>query len=406
MNEFVRLFQRSVRSERIWGSSRSGWPCEKYAERLTDLDNSTWEIAGDRFGRVESYGYSEVRFEVRVWIKSLRQGGARKERSHGLGRVTTMNLEHNFSPKQVAQALQVSESSVKRWCDRGVIRTDRTYGGHRRIPLEHLMEFLESTNRRIVDPSAIGLSDPGKDVSRLDDSRQIARDAIEELSLQAERSGEDPSIANASFLQSQFERALLAGDETQCRKVISSWYAIHGNMASVADDLMAPTFRVIGQMWACGRADVYQERRGCEISIRLIHELRRLILDPGNDAPLAMGGTCEGDNYQVANQLIEMIFREAGWRTISLGSGVPFSSMASAIEKYRPKIFWLSVSHVESEEAFLERFEPFSQGLPQGTMLVVGGRSLSESLRRRMQFSAHCDSMRQLSTLARSLIAH
>jgi methanogenic corrinoid protein MtbC1 len=239
----------------------------------------------------------------------------------------------------------------------------------------------------------------------LDDSRQIARDAVEELSLQAERAGEDPSIANASFLQSQFERALLAGDETQCRKVISSWYAIHGNMASVADDLMAPTFRTIGQLWACGRADVYQERRGCEISIRLIHELRRLILDPGSDAPLAMGGTCEGDNYQVANQLIEMIFREAGWRTISLGSGVPFSSMASAIEKYRPKIFWLSVSHVESEEAFLERFEPFSHGLPQGTMLVVGGRSLSESLRRRMQFSAHCDSMRQLSTLARSLIA-
>ena len=41
MNEFVRLFQRSVRSERIWGSSRSDWPCEKHAERLTDLDNST-----------------------------------------------------------------------------------------------------------------------------------------------------------------------------------------------------------------------------------------------------------------------------------------------------------------------------------------------------------------------------
>jgi len=306
-----------------------------------------------------------------------------------------MNLENSFSPKQIAQALQVSESSVKRWCDRGVIRTDRTLGGHRRIPLEHLMEFLESTNRRIVDPSAIGLSD----------HRQLERDAIEELSIRAAGVGEDPSIANAPFLQSQFERALLAGDESQCRKVISSWYAIHGNMASVADDLMAPTFRVIGEMWECGRADVYQERRGCEISIRLIHELRRLIAEPMQDAPLAMGGTSQGDNYQVANQLIEMIFREAGWRTISLGSGVPFSSMASAIQKYRPKVYWLSVSHIESDEEFLDRFDEFSRSLPQGTMLVVGGRSLGESLRKRMQFSAYCDSMRQLSTLARSLIS-
>ncbi|MFN6398567.1 MAG: helix-turn-helix domain-containing protein [Planctomycetota bacterium] len=312
-----------------------------------------------------------------------------------------MNLESSFSPKQVAQALQVSESSVKRWCDRGVIRTDRTLGGHRRIPLEHLMEFLESTNRRIVDPGAIGLSDRRE----LEDQRQIQRDAIAELSSRADRFGEDPSIANAPFLQSQFERALLAGDEAQCRKVISSWYAIHGNMASVADDLMAPTFRVIGQMWECGRADVYQERRGCEICIRLIHELRRLISDPYNEAPLAMGGTSEGDNYQVANQLIEIIFREAGWRTISLGSGVPFSSMASAIQKYRPKVFWLSVSHIDSDDEFLDRFQRFSEELPPGTMLVVGGRCLSDSLRKKMQFSAYCDSMRQLSNLARTLIA-
>jgi methanogenic corrinoid protein MtbC1 len=263
------------------------------------------------------------------------------------------------------------------------------------------MEFLESTNRRIVDPTAIGLS-----IQRqIEDQKQIQRDAIAELSSRAEGMGEDPSIANAPFLKSQFERALLAGDETQCRRVISSWYAIHGNMASVADDLMAPAFRVIGQMWQCGRADVYQERRGCEICIRLIHELRRLIPDPLNEAPLSMGGTSEGDNYQVANQLIEIIFREAGWRTISLGSGVPFSSMASAVEKYRPKVFWLSVSHIDSDEDFLSRFELFSKDLPQGTMLVVGGRCLSDAVRTKMQFSAYCDSMRQLSNLARTLIS-
>jgi methanogenic corrinoid protein MtbC1 len=176
-------------------------------------------------------------------------------------------------------------------------------------------------------------------------------------------------------------------------------------MASVADELIAPTFGVIGELWQCGRADVYQERRGCEICVRLIHELRRLIADPLLEAPLAMGGTSEGDNYQVANQLIEIIFREAGWRTISLGSGVPFSSMASAIQKYRPKVFWLSVSYIESDQDFLDRFDKFSTAIPQGTMLVVGGRSLSESLRKRMHFSAFCDSMRQLSNLAKTLVS-
>ncbi len=306
-----------------------------------------------------------------------------------------MSLESSFSPKQVAQALQVSESSVKRWCDRGVIRTDRTHGGHRRIPLEYLMEFLESTNRRIIDPHAIGLQD----------HRQLNRDALAGLELQAAQRNGDDSFVSDRMLREQFERALLAGDEEQCRKVISSWYTLHGGMVSVADELLAPTFHAIGELWECGRADVYQERRGCEICIRLIHELRRLVSEPLPDSPLAMGGTSEGDHYQVANQLIEIIFREAGWRTISLGSAVPFSSMLSAIERYRPRVYWLSVSYIADEDNFLRQFQDFATAIPTGTMLVVGGRSLTESLRRRMQFSAYCDSLRQLSTLARSLQA-
>ena len=306
-----------------------------------------------------------------------------------------MSLESSFSPKQVAQALQVSESSVKRWCDRGVIRTDRTHGGHRRIPLEYLMEFLESTNRRIIDPHAIGLQD----------HRQLNRDALAGLELQAVQRSDDDSLVSDPMLREQFERALLAGDEEQCRKVISSWYTLHGGMVSVADELLAPTFHAIGELWECGRADVYQERRGCEICIRLIHELRRLVSEPTPAAPLAMGGTSEHDHYQVANQLIEIIFREAGWRTISLGSAVPFSSMLSAIERYRPRVYWLSVSYIADEENFLKQFQDFATAIPTGTMLVVGGRCLTESLRRRMQFAAYCDSLRQLSMLARSLQA-
>jgi methanogenic corrinoid protein MtbC1 len=257
------------------------------------------------------------------------------------------------------------------------------------------MEFLESTNRRIIDPHAIGLQD----------HRQLNRDALAGLELQAVQRSDDDSLVSDPMLREQFERALLAGDEEQCRKVISSWYTLHGGMVSVADELLAPTFHAIGELWECGRADVYQERRGCEICIRLIHELRRLVSEPTPDAPLAMGGTSEHDHYQVANQLIEIIFREAGWRTISLGSAVPFSSMLSAIDRYRPRVYWLSVSYIADEENFLKQFEDFATAIPTGTMLVVGGRCLTESLRRRMQFAAYCDSLRQLSMLARSLQA-
>ena len=47
-----------------------------------------------------------------------------------------------LSPKQVARALGVSESSLKRWCDKGLIPTERTAGGHRRLPLAGVLDFL------------------------------------------------------------------------------------------------------------------------------------------------------------------------------------------------------------------------------------------------------------------------
>jgi excisionase family DNA binding protein len=294
-------------------------------------------------------------------------------------------VEDNFTPKQVASALQVSESSVKRWCDRGVIRTDRTLGGHRRIPLENLMEFLESTNRRVLDPRAIGLalSSPQSNVQN---------DVV------------GPMDGPAQAAQRErFERAIITGNEPDARRVISQWYASTGSVVSISDDLLAPTFTSIGHLWQCGELEIYQERRGCEICMRLVHELRRLLPEPIGAAPLAMGGTAAGDQYQMPTQLIDLVFRENGWRSENLGCDLPFSSMLSAARKHMPKIFWLSISHVRDEAQFIVDCDHFAKQLPKGILLVVGGHALHEGLRRKLTFSSHCDNMHQLATLARSI---
>lgn len=294
-------------------------------------------------------------------------------------------MEDSFTPKQVATALQVSESSVKRWCDRGVIRTDRTLGGHRRIPLENLMEFLESTNRRVLDPKAIGLALNSK----------LPREGNSEIS--------PINRAEQVALRERFERAVISGNEPDARRVISQWYSSTGSVISIADDLLAPTFTSIGHLWQCGELEIYQERRGCEICMRLVHELRRLLPEPTGAAPLAMGGTAAGDQYQMPTQLIDLVFRENGWRSENLGCDLPFSSMLSASRKHMPKIFWLSISHVRDESQFIVDCDHFAKQLPKGILLVIGGHALHEGLRRKLTYSSHCDNMHQLATLARTI---
>ena len=289
-------------------------------------------------------------------------------------------MDDSFTPKQIALALRVSESSVKRWCDRGDIQTDRTVGGHRRIPLGFLLEFLESTNRRIIDPVALGLEQVGVKPPQTFPRKPQSGEMIQ-----------------------QFEKSLLEGDEPSCRRIFSSWYSNHDGFASLADDLIGPVFCAIGKGWADGTVDTYQERRGCEITVRLILELRRLVAEPNGMAPLAMGGTPSGDRYQLPTLAAEMVFREQGWRTANLGSDIPFSSLLSAARKHMPRLFWVSISHVADESQFLTEYSYFASRLPKGIILLLGGRALTDSLRPKMVYSAHCDGMRQLGALARTL---
>jgi len=289
-------------------------------------------------------------------------------------------LEDNFTPKQVAAALKVSESSVKRWCDRGEIRSDRTIGGHRRIPLGLLLEFLESTNRRLVDPFAIGLEQLDGRISK-----------------------PKPNMVDSPGLLGEFERALVSGTEVDCRRIMCHWFTTRGGISSLADELIRPAFQAIGSAWKTGAVDIYEERHACEIIQRVVNELRRLIPEPSGMAPLAMGATPSGDQYHLGTLLTDLVFRESGWRTANLGSNIPFTSLLSAARKHMPKVFWLSISHVEEEAAFLDKYAEFAKRLPKGVILIAGGQALNDQLRPKMVFSSNCDGMRQLSTFAKSL---
>ena len=66
-------------------------------------------------------------------------------------------MKIQVSPKQLARAIQVSESSIKRWCDQGVISTVRTAGGHRRIDMPDVMRFLRDNRYDLVRPEVLGL---------------------------------------------------------------------------------------------------------------------------------------------------------------------------------------------------------------------------------------------------------
>lgn len=284
-------------------------------------------------------------------------------------------MKNSFTPKEIANALRASESSVKRWCDKGAIPASYTVGGHRRIALSGLVSFLKTSGRQLADPESLKLPPPA--------SREMA---------------------STDRIVDSLIQALLMGDEQRCKQLVVSLYLAEYSLAKICDTVFAPLMTTVGEEWACGQVEVYQERRGCEILSRLLHDLRQFLPTRSSDAPLAIGGTVEEDHYMLATNMAELVLREAGWNAVSLGTNLPFATMSAAIIEHRPRIFWISTSHLIDEEAFLTGYGNLHDEFGLDVAFVVGGRALHESLRRKMHFAAYCDNMQHLANFARALV--
>jgi excisionase family DNA binding protein len=279
-----------------------------------------------------------------------------------------------ITPKQVAQAIGVSESSLKRWCDRGLLTTVRTAGGHRRLALDHVVQFLRQSGHQLVRPELLGLpSNTGQGATIV----ARARDQIRDL--------------------------LIAGDEDQCRRIVFDLHMAGQTASEICDFVLAGAFHDIGDLWSCGDAQVYQERRACDLCLRILADLRSVTPAARDTAPLAIGGAPECDPYMLPTAMVEVTFRQLGWRAQSLGSRLPMTTLLAAVRDARPQIFWLSVSHIDDEQQFVDDYRSFYEQVGSDVAVVVGGRRLVEPLRRQMEYAAYCDSLQHLEAFAKTL---
>lgn len=285
----------------------------------------------------------------------------------------TPNHSH-LSPKSAARSLGVSESSVKRWCDQGLIESTRTAGGHRKITTAEIVHFAQQHGSLLASPDQL------------------------ELALSHPRLA-SPSADSAI----EFAGQLLTGDALTVRGTLITRFLNKEPLGVLFDELVTQAFRIIGERWSCSSADVYQERRGCQIILSLFADLKQY-LRPGLPGQLAIGATTSDDQYELPSAMAELVLREQQFQTQNLGMGIPFHSLSTAVNDLRPRLFWLSVSHIADEATFVQGFKELSSACSaQGTVLVVGGRALNATLRPRLVYSAYCDTMQQLATLAGNL---
>ncbi len=250
-------------------------------------------------------------------------------------------LRELLSPKDVAQAIGVSESSVKRWADRGLLKASRTVGGHRRIPLSEAVRFIRERGAPVVKPEILGLP-LGPPL------------------------GDDPAATLHSFL--------LKGRAAEVRGWLLSAYTAGTSLAELFDGPLREALEQIGTMWKDNGTGIFLEHRATEICQQAIH-LMRLMFSPDEGAPAAIGGAIPGDRYLLPSLMATTVLLSEGYGAINLGPDTPYESLDQAVRQYTPRVVWISASVVKNPEgASKELAWLFRRYTQDGIICVLGGR--------------------------------
>jgi MerR family transcriptional regulator, light-induced transcriptional regulator len=279
------------------------------------------------------------------------------------------------STAQVAEALGVGITTVKRWVDQGILPAHKTPGGHRKILLSDVIRAVREGDFPRLDLSRLGLFPVG-------------------------RESPDPKSLSAAMLA-----ALKRGEAETLRSLLQGAHRSGLAIETLADAVVAPAMRRLGHAWAEGRLDVWQEHRGTQLCAAALYEIRATLQGPADGTkPLAIGGGPEGDPYLLANLLAEMALTGLGWKVVNLGPNTPLPSFRAALAQTRPRLLWLSASHLVDPASFLEQYrEMYQEASQMGTAVAVGGQALTEEVRARMPYTTFGDGLTHLVAFARSL---
>jgi len=263
-----------------------------------------------------------------------------------------------LSPKELAAAIGVSESSIKRWVDEGKVEASRTAGGHRRISMAEVVRFLRESGQKLIEPGLLGLPE------------------LQELKVA------EPECP-AGDLEAQGERLfhfLEAGACNMARGLLLQLYLDGLGLAEIFDGPLRSALRRIGQLWQSGPVGIFLEHRAIQISLQAVHQLAALTPRQSR-GPLALGAAAPPDTSQLPTLMVATLLASEGFQAVNLGPDLPLTVLGDAVLDMKPALVWLSISHGGDEKGLLQEVAILKSKVDTvGAALAIGGRAAPRSL--------------------------
>ena len=285
----------------------------------------------------------------------------------------------------VVERTGLTSHAIRAWERRyGVVEPARTEGGQR------LYTDAQVLRLRLLKRATEG----GRSISN------VAELSTEEL---ASLIGEDAGASNGggtvhdqgAFLEASLEAAERLDAQALREELMRAVVSLSAPV--FVTRVVGPLLARVGELWEEGAMRPAQEHV-VSTAVRQVLDWLLGRYEASADAPLMVAGTPEGELHEFGAMLASVVAADAGWRVLYLGPSLPAEEIAAAAEQSGAAVVAVSVVDGEAEDRDRagRELERLSAALPDGVLLVVGGRRSASVAQSGVTAVEDLDSLRQV----------
>jgi MerR family transcriptional regulator, light-induced transcriptional regulator len=284
-------------------------------------------------------------------------------------------MTDSLTTKAVAKLLRVSEATVKRWANSGLLQSDKTVGGHRRFSLNAVAHLRRE----------LGIG-PGADTP----------------------SGQTAQKRGSAILPAteQFADTLLHADEKEAGAMLVQAYLSGAGLTTLFDETITGAMHQIGELWFNGSITVADEHLATRVVFDALQTLDAVMMPVQPNGLKAICCGIEGDLHELPVQLARIILESEGWEVQSLGPNTPLFALSEMVARQRPQLVCISarsISHLDRATAEYSHLRKITGKL--GVSVVIGGEGFRDPVfRERFPSEFYADNFAGFAKFIRSLV--
>ena len=257
-------------------------------------------------------------------------------------------MTDSLTTKGVAKLLRVSEATVKRWADSGLLPAEKTVGGHRRFRLNAIANLRRELG---IGP---GAATPSRQTTQ-------KRESV---------------ILPAPV---PFADTLLRADEKEAGAVLVQAYLSGAPLTTLCDETITRAMHHIGELWFDGSITVADEHLATRVVFSALQILSAATMPVEPTGLKAICCGIEGDLHELPVQLARIVLESEGWEAQSLGPNTPLFALSEMVARQRPQLVCISarsISDLDRATAEYGQLRKITGKL--GVSVVIGGEGFRD----------------------------